>query len=166
MKAFEAGAKHVNPKATMKVVYLGGFNDVGKGKEAAQSLAASGVDVVYHIADAAGVGVINGAQAAGIKAIGWGLDQNSIAPDTLIASQLVNQKDEIGDICKSIVNGRFKGGLKVEGLRSGLIGISKVYNEPPSVQQKVDQLKKQIMDGKVDVPPISPGVPSSGPQGG
>jgi basic membrane protein A and related proteins len=67
MTALAAGAKYVNPKSSFRVVYLGTFTDVGKGKEAAQSQAASGVDVIYHIADAAGIGAINGAAAAHVK---------------------------------------------------------------------------------------------------
>lgn len=169
MAAFEAGAKSVNPQITFKVVYLGTFDDVAKGKEAASSFAASGVDVVYHIADAAGVGVINGAKEAGIKAIGWGLDQNSVAPDTVIASQLVDQTSQIGRICQSIKDAKFEGGsVHVDGLRSGLVKLSKTYNVPADIQPKLDAIKKQIEDGTVTVPVPSIGgdVPGSGPASG
>jgi basic membrane protein A len=167
MAAFEAGAKWANPKISFNVVYLGTFDDVAKGKEAAQSLAASGVDVVYHIADAAGVGVINGAQAAGIKAIGWGTDQHSIAPGTVVASQLSDGKKEVADICRSLSKGEFAGGgVKVEGLRTGLTSLSRIYDQPATVQQKVDQARQGILDGAIQVPPIGPGIPASGPASG
>jgi basic membrane protein A and related proteins len=167
MAALAAGAKSVNPKVTMKTVYLGTFDDVAKGREAAQSMAAAGIDVVYHIADAAGVGVINGAQAAGIKAIGWGLDQNSVAPDTVVASQLVDQAKQIADICKAIMDGKFAGGTaQVAGLRSGSIGLSKVYDLPASVQQAVDKARQAILDGTAKVPSIGGDIAGSGPESG
>jgi basic membrane protein A len=167
MAALEAGAKSVNPKATMKTVFLGTFDDVAKGREAAQSMAASDIDVIYHIADAAGVGVINGAQAAGIKAIGWGLDQNSVAPKTVVASQLVDQAKQITDLCKAIMDGKFAGGTaQVAGLRSGSIGLSKVYDLPASVQQAVDKAKQAILDGDAQVPSIGGDIPGSGPESG
>ena len=165
MEALAAGAKSVNPNVTTKIVYLGTFDDVAKGKEAAQSMAASGIDVVYHIADAAGIGIINGAKAAGIKAIGWGYDQNAIAPSTVIASQIVKTDEMIGNQCKAVIAGTFEGGkVVVNGLKSGIVGLTKVYNEPADVQQAVDAATKAIEDGSATgVPEIAPGIPSTGP---
>jgi basic membrane protein A len=167
MQAYEAGAKSVNPKVTMKTVWLGTFDDAAKGREAAQGLAASGNDVVYHIADAAGVGVINGAQAAKIKAIGWGLDQHSVAPETVVASQIVDTVKQISDMCKDIQAGTFPGGTaQLDGVRSGAAGLSKIYDLPASVQEQVDKAKQEIMDGTAKVPSIGGGLPGSGPESG
>ena len=166
MEAYEQGAKSVNPKVETKVVYLGTFEDVARGREAAQGLASDGYDVVFHIADAAGVGVINGAQASGIKAIGWGKDQHSLAPSTVIASEIVNQAAEIGKVCEEVIDGSFKGGLQLDGLHSGLVGISKLYGLPASATTKVEEVKKGIEEGSITPPELAPGVPSSGPEAG
>lgn len=167
MAAFKAGLADTNPSASFKVVYLGTMDDVAKGKEAARSMAASGTDVVYHIADAAGVGVITGADAAGIKAIGWGFDQNSIAPKTVIGSQLANMSEQIGRACKAIAGGTFAGGtVEVDGLKTGLTGLSPLYNVPDTVQPKLDAIKQRIVDGDVEVPSIGGDVPGSGPEAG
>jgi basic membrane protein A and related proteins len=167
MAAFEAGLRQTDADATFKVVYLGTMDDVAKGKEAARSMAASGVDVVYHIADAAGVGVITGAEAAGIKAIGWGFDQNSIAPRTVIGSQLANMSEQIGRVCKAIADGRFEGGtVEADGLTSGLTGLSPLYNVGDDVQPKLDEIRDQIIAGDLEVPSIGGDVPGSGPDAG
>lgn len=167
MAAFEVGAKSVKPNVTMQTVWLGTFDDAAKGREASQSLAASGIDVVYHIADAAGVGVINGAEAAKIKAIGWGLDQNSVAPQTVVASQIVDTTKQIADLCKDLQAGTFAGGqVDVDGLQSGNIGISRLYNLPASVQAQVDTAKQEIEDGTAKVPSIGGDIPGSGPESG
>lgn len=167
MAAVEAGAKSVNPDASMKVVYMGTFDDVAKGKEAARSQAASGIDVIYHIADAAGVGVIDGAEEEGIKAIGWGVDQQDLAPKTIIASQIVDQAKMIGESCQSLIDGNFEGGtLVVDGLQSGVIGLTKVTNEPPDVQEAVDAAEQGILDGTEDVPSVGGDIPATGSESG
>jgi basic membrane protein A and related proteins len=167
MQAFGAGAASVNPAASTRIVYLGTFDDVAKGNEAAQSLAAAGVDIIYHIADAAGIGVIDGAREAHIKVIGWGEDQHSVAPDTVIASQIVDQAEQIGRICTAIKEGAFQGGtVHVDGLRSGLVGLSPLYNVPPSLQQRLGRIEQRIESGAVAVPSIGGGIPGSGPGGG
>lgn len=167
MNAVEAGAKSVNPDASLKVVYMGTFDDVAKGKEAARSQAASGIDVIYHIADAAGVGVIDGAQEEGIKAIGWGVDQHDLAPETVIASQIVDQAKMIGESCQSLIDGQFDGGaLVVDGLQSGVVDLTKVTNEPPDVQEAVDTARQAIIDGTEKVPSVGGGIPASGPESG
>ncbi len=168
MAAFKAGAEAQKPSISFKVVYLGTMDDVAKGKEAAQSLAAAGADVIYHIADAAGIGVINGAKAAGVKVIGWGADQHSVAPGTVIASQITNQAEQIHRVCKAFADGQFEGGMvRVDGLKSGLTGLSQLYDVPDDVAKKVDEVKQGIEDGSITgVPSIGGDVPSSGPQAG
>ena len=163
MAALEAGAKSVNPQATLKTVYLGTFDDVAKGKEAARSQAASGIDVIYHIADAAGVGVIDGAREEGIKAIGWGVDQSDLAPDTIIASQIVDQARMIKESCEEVMNDEFRGEtLVVDGLQSGVIELTKVQNAPEGTQAAVDKAREGIIDGSVDVPSVGGDIPGSG----
>jgi len=167
MAAFQAGLRETAPQATFKVVYLGTMDDVAKGKEAARGMAASGIDVVYHIADAAGVGVITGAEAAGIKAIGWGVDQNAIAPRTVIASQIANMSEQIGRVCRAIDEGGFTGGeVEVDGLQSGLTGLTRLYNVPDSFQQRLDDIRAKIVAGELEVPSIGGDVPGSGPDAG
>ncbi|MBN8866362.1 MAG: BMP family protein [Solirubrobacterales bacterium] len=162
MAALEAGAQSVNPQATVDTVYLGTFDDVAKGKEAARSQAASGVDVIYHIADAAGVGVIDGAEEEGVKAIGWGVDQSSLAPKTVIASQIVDQAKMIGDSCQQAIDGDWKGGLVVDGLQSGIVELTPVKNAPAGTQEAVDKARKAVIDGSADVPSIGGDIPGSG----
>lgn len=167
MAALEAGAKSVNPDVTLKTVYLGTFDDVAKGKEAARSQAASGIDVIYHIADAAGVGVIDGAREEGIKAIGWGVDQSDLAPDTVIASQIVDQARMIKESCEEVMNDEFRGEtLVVDGLKSKVVDLTPVKNAPEGTQEAVDKAREGIIDGSVDVPSVGGEIPGSGEDAG
>jgi len=166
-QAFAAGAKYVNPQATTKVVYIGTFTDPSQGQQAAQALTSSGADVLYHIADNAGIGVINGAAAASAKAIGWGIDEHSVSPKTVITSQINDQASQIADVCKQAMAGHFAGGtLRVDGLKDGMGGLSPIYNLPASVQKKVNEVKQGIIAGTIKVPPLAPGIPGDGPASG
>ena len=53
--AFEGGAKSVNPDAEVSYVYVGNWEDIGKGKELALAQINEGVDFIFPNADAAGL---------------------------------------------------------------------------------------------------------------
>ena len=65
---FEAGAKAVNPTATVEVKYITqppdftGFNDPAKGKAIAEAMYDGGIDVVYPAAGGSGKGVFEAAK--------------------------------------------------------------------------------------------------------
>ena len=55
--------------------------------------------------------------------------------------------------------------MVVNGLKSGVIDLTKVYNEPADVQAAVDKARTAIEDGtEKGVPEIAPGIPSTGPE--
>ena len=63
----------------------------------------------------------------GVYAIGWGVDQNEIAPETVIASQIVDQARMIGLACEQAINDEFEGGTLVVGL-----AMNDGHVDPPS----------------------------------
>jgi basic membrane protein A len=156
LEAFALGAKAANPHVVVKKAYLGSLTDVSKGKETAGAMASDKVDVIFHVADAAGPGIIEAAKAAGIKAIGFTSDQNSLAPDTVITSGLVDQVKAIYLTVKSIADGTFRGGTIDYGLESGVIGLAPIRALPAAeakdVQAKVDKVRQEIVAGKIRVP--------------
>jgi basic membrane protein A len=159
MEAFKLGAVAANPEAEVTIVYIGTFEDVAKAKEAALAQISSGADVVYHIADAAGVGVIQAAQEQGVYAIGWGLDQNSIAPETVITSEIVDTARMMYLEVKDIQEGIFDGTVRFFGLDTGVTGLSDYHGlVPADVAQQVEAVQQQILSGELEVPFIP--VPS------
>ncbi len=77
--AYTMGARYVNPNATVRVVWTNSWFDPAKERQAAQSLVASGVDVLGDGVDDPTVGQV--AQANNLKWTGYDSDQNSFAPD-------------------------------------------------------------------------------------
>src|SRR5262249_38907098 len=139
VEAFRLGMRSVNPKAELQVVYIGTFDDTAKGKEAALAQISAGADVIYHIADSAGVRAIQAAEEKGIKAIGWGIDQNSIAPKTVIATQVVDTSAMMLEEVQQIVDGKFDGKDKNFGLDTPVVGVSDYHGLVP------DDVAKQVV---------------------
>ncbi len=155
MEAYRLGAESVNPDIEVNVIYIGSFEDVAQAKEAAIAQIDAGADVIFHIADAAGVGIIQACQEKGVWAIGWGLDQNDIAPDTVISSLLFSGAQLIFDDTKKIVDGTWTGEVRLYGLSTGVVGIADYHGlVPDDVATQIEQVKQDIIDGTIEVPYI------------
>ncbi len=156
VEALRLGIKSGNPKAELLVVYIGTFDDPAKGKEAALAQISAGADVIYHIADSAGLGAIQAAQEKGVSAIGWGIDQNAIAPKTVIATEIVDSATMILQEVKSIMDSKFDGKVKNYGLETGVVGVSSYHGlVPDEVAGQVEKWKQAIISKAVEVPYMS-----------
>jgi basic membrane protein A len=156
---FYAGVMSVNPDCSVISIVTGVFDDQAKGKEATIVLAEQGADIVFQIAGLTGLGVINGAKEKGILAIGVDVDQNYIAPDTVITSAVKGITESTFLIIKSVQEGKFQGGQNLLfGLKENSTGISPYHGFdsviPQEVKDKVNQVIKDIKSGKAIVPAI------------
>ncbi len=155
-EAFRLGIKSVNPKADLIVSYLGTFDDPAKGKEAALAQISAGVDVIYVDADSAGLGSIQAADEKGAKAIGWGIDQNSVAPKTVIATQRVDTPTEMLQEIQLIMDGKFDGKAKQYGLETGTVGVSDYHGlVSAAIAAQVEAWRQAIIAGAVTVPHLT-----------
>ena len=166
IKKFEAGyitgAKAVNKDIKIDVTYLtqppdfSGFADPAKGKTASEGMYQSGADVVYHAAGGSGGGVFTAAKAANAMAIGVDSDQALTAAadvkDVIITSMIKKVDVAVYDFIKSEVDGQFKAGVQVFDLKSGGVDYSTTGGKIDDIKAKLDDYKKQIIDGKLTVP--------------
>jgi len=166
IKKFEvgyiAGVKAVNPSIVVDVKYLtqppdfSGFASVDKGKAAAEGMYQGGADIVYHAAGGSGGGVFTAAKAAGKLAIGVDSDQALTAPadvrDVILTSMIKKVDVGVYDFIKSIKDGNFKNGVHTFDLKSGGVDYSTTGGKVDDIKAKLDDYKKQIIDGKITVP--------------
>ena len=113
----------------LKWVYTGTFTDPQKGKQAAEQLIAQDARVLYGLAGLTHVGMFEAVKEAnqrGIKALAIGQDasQEWYDPYHIILSGLKRVDVAVYDAIKSVVEGKFKGGNYVLGLKDGALGIS------------------------------------------
>ena len=150
---YVAGAKSVDPEIIVQQQVANSFADSAAGKALANKMFSDGADVIFHAAGGTGAGVISGCQENGIYAVGVDSDQSYIAPNTIITSAMKMVGVSAIEISKDVKNGTFKGGEKVFSLENGGVDIAPTKTHlTQEVIDKVEQVKKDIKDGKIVVP--------------
>ena len=154
---FQAGARSVAPDFVVAMAFTGSFEDVAAAKAATDAMIAQGADFVLQNADSAGLGVIQSAKDHGAYAIGTNSDQNTVAPDTVLASAVISIPQAFLDVAREVVERRFRGRVIEEGLASGVVSL--VINPkledriPAEVQARIQTAKQQIENGERKVVP-------------
>lgn len=154
-KGFKAGAEAAKPGIQVIEIFTGNGSDIAKAKQATLTAIGQGADFVIHQANAAAQGVFDACKEKGVYCFGANLDQNSAGP-TVIASAIIIAKPAFLDLAKQVQAGTFKGSVVLAGMDKGAIDF--VLNPaladkvPADVKTKLDELKKEIIDGKLVVP--------------
>jgi len=155
-KAFEAGAKSVNPNIKIITVYTGSGTDVAAAKKATESEIDQGADMVIHQCDDAAQGVFEACKERHILAIGSNADQNDNPSGVVIASALINCTPAFVDVAKQVQNHTFKGSVILAGMENGTIEfrINPKFESqiPPDVLSLITQTEAKIKSGAINVP--------------
>lgn len=158
--AYTNGAKSIDPEITVDTKYLDSWDDTAKGKQAALQLFDMGDDVIFQIASAAGMGVLQAAGDRGLYAIGVDTNQNDIVPGHVVASDVKNVGKAITEVYKTIADGTYKPGVTLSyGLAIGGVDIDMTAKAPvlsKDIQDKVNAIRQQIIDGKLKVEIYNP----------
>ena len=154
--AYENGAKSIDPEIKVEKKALGGaWDDSAKGKQAALQIYDLKADIVFQVAAAAGIGVLQAARERGLYAIGVDTNQNDLEPGFVVASDIKNIGKTIEDIYKTINDGTYKAGVVIEsGLKMGGVDVTveaKTKVLPQAIVDKLNDLRQQIIDGKLQV---------------
>jgi basic membrane protein A len=154
--AYEAGAKAVNPNFTVVTSYVGNWEDVGAAKEASLALVQQGADVLFHNADAAGLGVFQAAQERMVWAFGANKNQNDIAPNVILASAVIDIPRAFVNVAQQVKDGTFVAKIERMGTKDGVVAL--VYNPAlagriaPEARARLEATQADILSGKLAVP--------------
>ncbi|MCU1453087.1 MAG: family transporter substrate-binding protein [Acidimicrobiales bacterium] len=158
---YKAGVKQIDPNVKVDVKYLtpdgdfSGFKDPAKGETTAKGLYANGDDVVYHAAGLSGTGVFRAATAADRLAIGVDSNQYLQVPPAqqkCILTSMIKRVDvAVYTAVKAYLTGGLKGGTLMFDLKNGGIDFATQGGQIPDTK-KLEDLKQQIIDGKITVP--------------
>jgi basic membrane protein A len=167
IKKFEAGyiagAKAINANITVESKYLGPAGDnsawgnVAGAKEIAAGWYADGVEVIYTAAGGSGAGTIEAAIEAGKWAIGVDSDQyltagSEDAKKVILTSMLKRVDVAVYQTIKAVKDGDTTGGIKVFDLKADGVGYATSGDYLKEFIDKLEALKKDIIDGKITVP--------------
>ena len=150
---YQAGAKKANPGIKTLTGYSQSFTDQAACKELALNQIAEGSQVVFQVAGGCGLGALDAAKEKGVAGIGVDADQGYLG-DYIITSALKKVDVAVYDTAKQVQDGTFKGGEDtVFDLKSNGVGLGKLNAQVQKYQDKVDEIKQQIVDGQIsDIP--------------
>ena len=156
----EAEAKRNRKKIKVISNYIGitadSWNNPAKAKELAVSQYESGVQVIFSAAGASNSGLFDAAEEQKKYAIGVDSNQNWVKPGRILTSMVKRVDEAVYQTCKDVSDSKFKGGVYHFGLLDkGVDYTLDEYNRAllsPAVIARVEELKKEIISGKVQVP--------------
>jgi basic membrane protein A and related proteins len=154
--AYENGAKYINKSVVVEQKSLGGaWDDQAKGKQAAEQLFDGGSDVIFQVAAAAGLGVLQSAKDRSLYAIGVDANQNDLYPGAVVASDLKNVGGTIEKIANTIASGSYKAGeVLTYGIAQGGVDIVTDAKTPVLTDAMVVQefeIRKKIASGQLKI---------------
>ncbi len=155
---YRAGVITIRPNAQILAGYTGNWDDVNKGRELALTQFNQGADIIFHAAGRCGIGVIRAAQqkGKGFYAIGVDSDQDHLAPGHVLTSMMKRVDNAVFDTCRRVMQGQFKAGTIVYGVKERGVGLSPMRftknDVPPALMARVRRLETMIAQGKLVVP--------------
>lgn len=129
INAFALGARAVNPKATLKVVWVNKWFDPGKEREAAGALAAQHADVLIQNTDSPAV--LQLAEEKGLHAFGWDSDMSRFGPKAHLASAVFNWGVYYKKIVGDVLDGGWKAGATWWGIKEGMNDLVSLSDSLP-----------------------------------
>ncbi len=156
-EAMLAGAKTVNPDATLTVTAVGDWGDVSAAKEAALAqIDTAGVDFFIGCGEGPTLGTIEAAKEAGIYTTGYVGDMSALGPDVVLSSVVWNMDSIYDAISVDTAAGSFDNPYYQFGVAAGALDI--VINEalaesiPAEAIAAIDEARAAIQDGSLVVP--------------
>jgi basic membrane protein A and related proteins len=153
MEAFKDGVRSVDPQIKILINYAGSWNDPVKGKELALAQIGQGADIVFAHASVTNLGVFEAARDRKVLAFGSVLDQNVVAPETVVVGSLYDLPHMFVNLGNQVKDGKFKSGSVSYGMADGVLGITPLYGAAArldaNVKDKVKALGENIKSGKL-----------------
>lgn len=153
--AYKNGAEYIDPDVRTEVKFLGDWENSSKGKQAALQLYDQGADIVFQVAAAAGMGVLQASGERDLYSIGVDSNQNAIVPGHVVASDIKDVGLSIQNVYRTIVDETYKPGEVLDyGLASGTVDV--VFEDnggilPQEIIDKVAEVRDMIMNGELAV---------------
>lgn len=149
INAFTIGARSVNPKAEVRVVWTKSWYDPATEKEAAKSLMDVGADVMAQHQDSGAVQ--EAAQERGVWSLGWNVDMKELAPDVHLVASIWHWDVVFKMIEKGVRENTWKHGKYMLGIETGAVDITELSDKiPQALRDQVMQARADMMTGKLD----------------
>ena len=150
INAFTLGARAVNPKAEVRVVWTKTWYDPATEKEAAKSLLDVGADVIAQHQDSPGPQ--EAAQERGVWSVGYNSDMSAFAPKSHLTAPIWNWAPFYVKTIKSVQDGTWKSESVWPGIAEGIVDLAPFGPMvPDDVRKTVLAEKAALVKGSVKV---------------
>lgn len=161
--AFEAGAKAVNPQATLVVSYIGNWEDAAAAKEAAKAQLQTGVDVIIQNADAAGMGVFQAVrETPRAWVVGTNSNQNAVVPERVLGLAVIDVAAALLLAAEQTRAGKPPRGTLRLGLKDGVVRFepnSALAAQWRAVEAKIAEADERLRSGAFNPLVVPTGAP-------
>lgn len=147
INAFIRGARSVNPKAEVRVVWVNSWYDPGKEREAALTLISQKADVVTHHTDS--TAVTQAAQERNVYAFGYHSDMSKYGAKAHLSATTHHWGAYYTKVVQDVLAGTWKTGTIWGGIKDGFIKLAPINPVvPKDVQDQVAKIEGDIRAGK------------------
>lgn len=150
INAFTLGMRSVNPRATVKVVFLGEWFNPPRERDAAMTLMNQGAEVLaFHTGSTA---VMVAAQERGRLAVAYHSDMRSVAPDAQVVAVTHRWGDYYTRRVQAVLDGNWRSEQVWGGVGAGFIRVEGFgRGVPEAVQKEVNARQAEMAAGKLPV---------------
>ncbi len=155
-KGFDMGVKSVNEKANVRIAYTGSFNDLVGAGEIARTAIQAGADFLsgssqQSVGALKAVAEHNKPEHKGVYWMSTDLNMGHIANDVVMVAQVYIFKNVVKEIIESRAKGELGGRAIPLSLANGNIEMQINIPLPPEVAKKVEEVKADIISGKLAI---------------
>ncbi len=145
INAFALGARSVNPKAQVRVVWVNTWYDPGKERDAASALMGQGADVVTHHTDS--TATVAAAEEKGRMAVAYHSNMAKFGPNAQLAAVTHHWGDYYTRRAQAALDGTWKVEPVWGGIREGMIKLEGLSDKLPkdvvdAVKGREDELRE------------------------
>lgn len=161
------GAEEAVPGTEVIEAFSGDFFDQQRGREVAQSLVDQGADVIFESAGTdSSLGVFAFCEEQDLVCMGTVADQSEIAPNSVVASTVIDWGTFLHDLVNQISQGTFEASEYSAAFQND--GLSVIAFESPAAEKVPQELQGRFWEmidamsnGEIDLPEstVHPGLP-------
>jgi len=146
---YQAGAKAADRGIKVLNGYSQDFTDQTKCKTVALNEIEQGAVAIFQVAGGCGLGALDAAKEKHVWGIGVDADQSFLGAH-ILTSAVKRVDTAVFLAIKSVVDGKFKGGNIVFGLKQNGVGIGQISPKvPKSEVAAVEKVRAEIISGKI-----------------
>ena len=148
INAFTRGARSVNPKAEVRVIWTSSWYDPGKEREAATTLISQNADVLTHHTDS--TAVVQTAEEKGKYAFAYHSDMSKYGPKAQLSGTTHHWGEFYTKTMNEVAAGTWKPVSVWGGMKDGMIKLAPMNSAVPAeVKTMVAALEADVKSGKL-----------------